>query len=115
MTKLIKWLFKLGIAEGNNIVKAELLPVGQGAMMQPNNMPQISTAISMKDFQEVPVEKIIQASEVAGGQMNSFHKLLMMGQAYMMVGVEPVFLVSKNQDVLKVCAREVYENPLRLN
>ena len=70
---------------------------------------------SLVGLQEVPEEKIIMAAQQMGGVPNSFYLLLLTAEAYKSMGEEPVFLINKSQDMIRVAARELWENPRLLN
>ena len=72
--------------------------------------------IPLSQMIEVPEEKILASAEMMGAdQPNSFTMLLMCAHAYRQMGVEPVYLINKEQTAIRVAAREMYENPNILN
>jgi hypothetical protein len=109
---LIVHTFKMG----REIVRQDLTEAPLETQAEPPMIVQSNT-ININNFvglQEVPIEKIIEASQVIGGE-NNFKRLLVTAQIYQEMGVEPIFLVNQDQTAIRVAAREIYENPRCLN
>lgn len=82
--------------------------------MHPNNHSVSTNIHNLIGLEEVPIGKIIEAAQAVGGN-NNFLRLLETAQAYSTMGVDPIFLVNKDQSAIRVAAREIYEHPHSLN
>ena len=78
---------------------------------QPNPM---ANNMNFAGLEEVSIDKIIEAAR-ANGPNSNFQKLLSTAKVYKSMGVEPVFLINNTYDAIRVAAKEVWENPKRLN
>ncbi len=72
-------------------------------MIPPNVVPQLI---------EVEEELIKNAAEVAGGEDNSFSRLLIYGEVYRKAGLTPIYLTTKDFTDFAVSCEETFQKKL---